>query len=124
MHRQTKLITLQTQNDMKTTTAIKNLEKVAEKMMVKGVDYKGRKYTLNNVKMKKEWSLIMDVLTSGKSMIRPCSVSGVGRFATNMDYTSEVCKLLDAAKIKYVKGNDAPRGGLTGNYVLLTHINK
>ena len=53
MHRQTKLITLKTQNKMKTATAIKNLEKVAEKMVIKGVDYKGRKYTSNNIKTKK-----------------------------------------------------------------------
>ena len=124
MHRQTKLITLKTQNKMKTATAIKYLEKVAEKMVIKGVDYKGRKYTLNNIKTKKEWSLVMDALSSGTNMIRPCSISGKGRFATNMDYTLAVCKLLDSAKIKYKKGNDAPRGGLTGNYIVLTHINK
>lgn len=45
---------------MKTSTAIKNLENVAEKMLVKGVDYKGRKHTLNNIKVKKGWSLIVD----------------------------------------------------------------
>lgn len=107
---------------MKTTTAIKNLEKVAEKMIIKGVDYKGRKYTLNNIKMKKEWSLIMNVLTSGKYIIRPCYVSGSGRFCKNNDYTAEVAILLCKANIKFIQGNDAPRGGKEGNYIILTHI--
>ena len=107
---------------MKATTAIKNLEKVAEKMVVKGVDYKGRRYTLNNIKVKKEWSLIMDALNSGKNTIRPCYVSGSGRFCKNMDYTRDVAELLKKANIKFVQGNDAPRGGKEGNYIILTHI--
>lgn len=107
---------------MKTTTAIKNLEKVAENMIIKGVDYKGRRYTLNNIKVKKEWSLIMDALNGGKNEIRPCHTSGRGRFCKNMDYTAEVAALLKKAKIKFVKKNDAPRGGKEGNYITLTHI--
>lgn len=108
---------------MKTSTAIKNLEKVAEKMIIKGVDYKGRRYTSNNIKVKKEWSLIVDALNGGKNIIRPCYVSGRGRFATNMDYTAEVADLLTKANIKFHQGNDAPRGGKEGNYIILTHIN-
>lgn len=107
---------------MKTETAIKYLEKVAEKMIIKGVDYKGRKYTSNNIRLKKEWSLIMNALLSGKNTIRPCSTSGRGRFCKNMDYTAEVAMLLREANIKFVQGNDAPRGGKEGNYVILTHI--
>lgn len=107
---------------MKTTTAINNLENVAEKMIVKGVDYKGRRYTSNNIKVKKEWSLIVDALNSGKNIIRPCYASGRGRFCKNMDYTSEVAALLKKANIKFVQGNDAPRGGKDGNYIILTHI--
>lgn len=108
---------------MKTTTAIKNLEKVAERMIIKCVDnYTGRKYTLNNIKAKKEWSLIMDALNSGKNTIRPCHTSGRGRFCKNMDYTTEVTALLKKANIKYVTGNDAPRSGKEGNYIILTHI--
>lgn len=107
---------------MKATTAIKNLEKVAEKMIVKGVDYKGRKYTSNNIKVKKEWSLIMDALNNGRNTIRPCYTSGRGRFCKNMDYTREVAELLKKANIKFVEGNDAPRGGKEGNYITLTHI--
>ena len=107
---------------MKAITAIKNLEKVAEEMIVKGVDYKGRRYTQNNIKVKKEWTLIMDALNSGKNIIRPCHTSGRGRFCKNMDYTREVAALLKKANIKFVQGNDAPRGGKEGNYITLTHL--
>lgn len=107
---------------MKATTAIKNLEKVAEKMIVKGVDWNGRKYTKSNIKSKKEWSLVMDALLNGKRIIRTCRVSGRGRFATNMDYTAGVADLLAKAKIKFRQENDAPRGGKEGNYTILTHI--
>lgn len=101
---------------MKTSTAVKNLYKLTEKSSKSSAYLK--------IKQTKGWNLIMDALKRGTNMIRPCSISGVGRFAKNMDYTSDVCRLLDAAKIKYRKGNDAPRGGLTGNYIVLTHINK
>ena len=107
---------------MKTSTAIKNLEKVAEKMIIKGVDWNGRKYTKNNIKAKKEWSLITEALSRGERIIRTCRVSGRGRFATNMDYTAEVADLLTKANIKFHQGNDAPRGGKEGNYTILTHI--
>jgi len=50
-------------------------------------------------------------------LIRPCYAAGRGRFIHNADHTFEVCALLDRLGVKYVKGNDAPRGGLTGNYI-------
>ena len=50
-------------------------------------------------------------------VVRPCKTSGSGRFTTNLDYTADVCRLLDSLRIKYEVGNDAPRGGLTGNYI-------
>lgn len=57
--------------------------------------------------------------------IRPCYTSGRGRFTKNMDYTYEVKQLLNLIGIKYESGNDAPRGGLTGNYIkVLTKIER
>ena len=56
-------------------------------------------------------------------IIRPCHLSGCGRYATNLDYTTDICQLLDTLKIKYECGNDAPRGGLPGNFIKIkTHI--
>lgn len=99
---------------MKTTTAIKNIEKAAEQ-------FNARQF--RNVKITKAYRLIIDALENNKTMIRPAHYSGRGRFATALDYTSDVRRILDAAKIKYNAGNDAPRGGKEGNYIILTHIN-
>lgn len=50
-------------------------------------------------------------------------------FCSNCDYTRDICAVLDALRIKYELrnkyelGNDAPRGGLPGNYIkILTKI--
>lgn len=98
---------------MKTTTAIKNLEKAQEQL---------NKKMFRNVKGTKAWQLIMSAIEKGNNTIRPAHYSGHGRFCTALDYTLDVCRILDTAKIKYQKGNDAPRGGKEGNYVILTHI--
>lgn len=56
-------------------------------------------------------------------VIRPVWTSGRGRFCTNCDHTRDICAVLDALRVKYVTGNDAPRGGLTGNYIkIITKI--
>ena len=58
-----------------------------------------------------------------KKLIRPCFATGRGRFIHNADHTFEVCALLDRLGLKYEKGNDAPRSGLTGNYIrIITKI--
>lgn len=97
---------------MKKETAFERLNKVAENTT-----------KFRNIKGTKAWHLIQTALFTKNATIRPCTVSGKGRFATNMDYTSDVCVILDEAKIRYNKGNDAPRGGKEGNYIILTHIN-
>lgn len=56
-------------------------------------------------------------------IIRPCWTSGTGRYCKNMDYTREICEVLDALRVNYEIGNDAPRGGATGKYInILTKI--
>ena len=50
-------------------------------------------------------------------VIRPVWTSGSGRFCKNMNYTRDICAVLDSLRVKYEAGNDAPRGGLTGNYI-------
>lgn len=53
-----------------------------------------------------------------------CWVSGEGRYAKNLDYTDAVFEVLKRIGFKenidFVFGNDAPRGGKPGNYVMLT----
>lgn len=50
-------------------------------------------------------------------IIRPCWISGAGRFATNLDYTEKLSHLLKLLRVKHEVGNDAPRGGKTGNFI-------
>lgn len=57
------------------------------------------------------------------AIIRPCYASGSGRFTSNQDHTSAVVNILNLLGIKYQSGNDAPKGGLTGNFIkILTKI--
>lgn len=59
------------------------------------------------------------------NIIRPCTTSGSGRFTTNMDYTKDTENLFRLLGIKFKSGNDAPRGGKTGNYIkILTKIER
>lgn len=56
-------------------------------------------------------------------VIRPVWTTGSGRYCKNCDHTADICAVLDALRVKYVTGNDAPRGGLTGNYIkIITKI--
>lgn len=50
-------------------------------------------------------------------LIRPCHTSGRGRFCKNLDYTRELESLLAELRVRYLVGNDSPRGGKTGNYI-------
>lgn len=57
------------------------------------------------------------------NIVRPTWYSGYGRFAKTFDYSLDIRAALTACKIKYVEGNDAPRGGKSGNYIkILTKI--
>lgn len=51
--------------------------------------------------------------------VRTCHSSGRGRFTTCLDYTADFRRLLDAAGIRYEHGNDAPRGGKCGQYIII-----
>ena len=56
-------------------------------------------------------------------MIRPCYTSGHGRFIINQDHMAAVCMYFDRLGLKYETGNDAPRGGKTGQYIkIITKI--
>ena len=68
-------------------------------------------------KQSKAYQFVSEWIDSGNGFIRTCHTSGKGRFTTNLDYTSDVTALLDQMNVKYVTGNDAPRGGKTGNFI-------
>ena len=67
---------------------------------------------------------IVSTVSSKGQTLRLCYTSGSGRFTSNMDYTYDVERLLDAMKVKYISGNDSVRGGKTGNFItILTELN-
>ena len=55
-------------------------------------------------------------------IIRPCHTSGTGRYTRNMDYTDDIIRLLKSLHVMFEIGNDAPRGGLTGNFFKILHL--
>lgn len=65
----------------------------------------------------------IELLTSG-NRVYTCHTSGSGRFTSNIDRTGETINVLRFAglteNVDFVSGNDAPRGGQTGNYLELT----
>lgn len=68
------------------------------------------------------YRLIIEACETGRALVRPCWTSGRGRYCSNLDYTADVCRLLDALRVQYVRGNDAPRGGLPGNFIRIKHL--
>ena len=83
--------------------------------------YKGAK---NSKKVQFIKSLINGT-NNGSNIIRPCHTSGRGGFCSNLDYTKETEELLQLLGLKFKSGNDAPRGGLTGNFIfIITKIDR
>ncbi len=85
----------------------------------------------NGSKTSKAYRIVKDLINGTnktfaierKNLIRPVDTSGAGRFTSNLDYTNDVEKLLALLGVKYESGNDAPRGGKTGNFIkVLTKI--
>ena len=96
---------------MKATTALKNLEEVAN-----------NEKSNRNWKLTAAWKLINRTIMCNRNSIRTCHYSGSGRFTSKLDYTADVQYLLGKARIRYTLTNDAPRGSETGNLIILTHI--
>lgn len=51
---------------------------------------------------------------------RPVYTTGSGKWTKTSNVTSEICKTLDLMGIPYELGNDAPKGGKMGNYILIS----
>lgn len=63
-------------------------------------------------------SLISTILRRGE--VRTGYYQGSGRHTKAVDLTDAVTTILDLYDIAYETGNDAPRGGICGNYVKVT----
>lgn len=88
------------------------------------------RYTGN--KTAKSYQIVKDLINGTRKTymvdgytIRPVNTSGSGRFTSNLDYTKDTENLLKLLGLKFKVGNDAPRGGLTGNFIeVLTKIER
>lgn len=87
-------------------------------------EYMGRlKDAAEKIKMSKgcyAYQTLTKVNPTSYDKVRTCHTSGSGRYTQCLDYTMDFRRLLDAAEIKYEYGNDAPRGGKCGQYIIIT----
>lgn len=61
-------------------------------------------------------ALILDLFK--KKIIHPNSYNMGGKFVTKgTDKCQRIATILEKNKIKHIRGNDAPRGGFTGEYI-------
>lgn len=70
------------------------------------------------------YRLINEVCDIERDTIRPVWTSGSGRFCKNLDYTGQVCYLLEKMDVMYEVGNDAPRGGACGTFIKILNFEK
>jgi len=61
----------------------------------------------------------VEALLSGAEMVRTCHTSGNGRYTSNIDSHAATVDALSKLKIKFVQGNDAPKGGKCGQWIKL-----
>ncbi len=74
-------------------------------------------FTRGQIASKPLRGMLQSVLTNGEA--KTGYTNGSGRFSSAVDKTGDLCKLLDILGISYVTGNNAPRGGVNGNFVRL-----
>lgn len=77
----------------------------------------------DNVDNRKKFSRAtcdMLLLLAQNGYVRTGYYTGNGRNTKAVDNTESVRKALKLMRISHAAGNDAPRGGVTGNYVVLT----
>lgn len=75
-------------------------------------------------KTSKAYQVVKDLISNtnktymlNEKRIRPVYVSGSKRFTSNQDHTKAIESILTLLGVKFESGNDASRGGLTGNFI-------
>lgn len=81
---------------------------------------------LKGYKLIEEWTRPVFVEKDGTEWfdeeIRPCHTSGSGRFTTNLDYTQQTMWLLNKMGVDFEAGNDSPRGGKCGQFIIIKGV--
>lgn len=73
-------------------------------------------------KLQKKYEDVIDILLHPDRKFRPTVWTNKGR--SLRDYRMNVTEGLRLIGIAFEEGNDAPRGGLNGNYIVLTSKGK
>lgn len=87
---------------------------------MKATELKSKLENLNLNKKSIAYKIVHKILTNqnyATSTIRTCWTSGRGYFTRNMCYTNSVIAILRKIEIKFEASNDAPRGGLHGDFI-------
>jgi hypothetical protein len=67
------------------------------------------------------YNILTDNASPYDCYIRPCYTTGKGRYTSAIiDVSKEITDVLNLMSIPYELGNDAPKGGKLGNYILIT----
>jgi len=61
----------------------------------------------------------IEALLNGAEKVRTCHTSGSGRFTSNIDSHAATVEGLTKLGLKFKQGNDAAKGGKTGQWVAL-----
>lgn len=67
----------------------------------------------------KAYQLAMRAIEFAGSKISTCYTSGSGRYTSNQDHHQATTSILLKMGVQYTQGNDAPRGGKTGQWVMV-----
>ena len=71
--------------------------------------------------IKVKYQLVIDLLKNPSRILRPTQWrTPHSRHWSLSDKSSDIKEGLKILKVDYEEGNDAPRGGITGNYIKLT----
>lgn len=65
------------------------------------------------------YKVAMNAVNNPGKKIRTGWTLGKGRFSSAQNHSEAVANLLSLAKINFTAGNDAPRGGVDGNYIIV-----
>lgn len=65
------------------------------------------------------YKLVRQGIENPGTLIRTCHISGRGRFSSNQDHHYATTTLLRKLGISFTEGNDSPRGGKVGQFVIV-----
>lgn len=66
------------------------------------------------------YKLSIEAVQHPGAKIQTCYTSGSGKHTKNQDHHQAICNVLTKAGIAFTQGNDSPRRGKTGQFIIVT----